>query len=36
MLTAREADQSRGVYELRSSEGKGTRYTWVDDLPVRP
>lgn len=35
MLAAREADGGRGVYELRSTEGRGTRYAWVDDLPVR-
>lgn len=24
-----------GLYELRCTEGRGTRYAWVDDLPVR-
>ncbi|GAA2059025.1 MULTISPECIES: hypothetical protein [Streptomyces] len=26
---------STGLYELRCTEGRGTRYTWIDDLPVR-
>lgn len=35
LLAAREAGHRSGVYELRSTEGRGTRYAWVDDLPVR-
>jgi hypothetical protein len=23
-----------GLYELRSTDGGGTRYAWIDDLPV--
>lgn len=25
----------QGLYELRCTEGRGTRYAWVEDLPVR-
>ncbi|WP_129841646.1 hypothetical protein [Streptomyces sp. RFCAC02] len=25
-----------GLYELRNTRGGGTRYAWIDDLPVRP
>ncbi|WP_049580043.1 hypothetical protein [Streptomyces sp. SBT349] len=32
MLAAR---QTAGMYELRSTEGRGTRYAWIDDLPAR-
>jgi hypothetical protein len=35
MLPAREGDQDLGLYELRSTDGGGTRYAWIDDLPVR-
>lgn len=24
-----------GLYELRCTEGGGTRYAWIDDLPAR-
>jgi hypothetical protein len=34
MLAAREADRDIGLYELRSTEGGGTRYTWIDDVPA--
>ncbi|MDT0445233.1 hypothetical protein [Streptomyces johnsoniae] len=32
MLAAR---QSGGLYELQCTEGRGTRYAWVEDLPAR-
>lgn len=35
MLAVREADQDRGLYELRSTDGGGTRYAWIDDLSTR-
>ncbi|RKN42996.1 hypothetical protein [Streptomyces hoynatensis] len=42
MLAARqeglgqEGGHSRdGLYELQSTQGGGTRYTWIDDLPLR-
>ncbi|CAL9487657.1 hypothetical protein ACWD33_06295 [Streptomyces xiamenensis] len=33
MLSGRP--DSNGLYELRCTEGRGTRYTWIDDVPVR-
>lgn len=31
-----EGEHNRdGLYALRSTQGGGTRYTWIDDLPVR-
>ncbi|SOD63163.1 hypothetical protein SAMN06297387_109105 [Streptomyces zhaozhouensis] len=38
MLTAGSGpggDASSGLYQLRSTEGGGTRYDWIDDLPAR-
>ncbi|KAB8163804.1 MULTISPECIES: hypothetical protein [Streptomyces] len=38
MLAARrgpEEDAGSGLYQLRSTEGGGTRYAWIDDLPAR-
>ncbi|MDT0341830.1 hypothetical protein [Streptomyces litchfieldiae] len=32
MLAAR---QSGGLYELRCTEGRGTRYAWIDDPLAR-
>jgi hypothetical protein len=32
MLAAR---QSAGLYALRCTAGRGTRYAWIDDLPAR-
>ncbi|ARQ69468.1 hypothetical protein [Streptomyces marincola] len=29
------AQQPGGLYELQCTEGRGTRYAWVDDLPAR-
>ncbi|MDT0269486.1 hypothetical protein RM844_24705 [Streptomyces sp. DSM 44915] len=31
----REEDAGSGLYQLRSTEGGGTRYAWIDDLPAR-
>ncbi|MFD5316874.1 hypothetical protein [Streptomyces sp. NPDC127098] len=38
MLAARQEGAeatSSGLYELRTTQGGGTRYTWIEDLPVR-
>ncbi|MFR9726120.1 hypothetical protein ACL02R_22535 [Streptomyces sp. MS19] len=38
MLAARAEPDGRhapGLYELRATRGGGTRYTWIDELPVR-
>ncbi|MGP4110299.1 hypothetical protein ACTWP5_05205 [Streptomyces sp. 4N509B] len=35
IIAARDADRDLGLYELRSTEGGGTRYAWIDDLPRR-
>ncbi|WP_052847225.1 hypothetical protein [Streptomyces avicenniae] len=38
ILAARTEDGARpapGLYELRATRGGGTRYTWIDELPVR-
>lgn len=38
MLPARrgpEESAGSGLYQLRSTEGGGTRYSWIDDLPAR-
>ncbi|MDT0307419.1 hypothetical protein RM780_10635 [Streptomyces sp. DSM 44917] len=35
MLAAPRTAGDGGLYELRSTDGRGTRYAWVDDLPAR-
>jgi hypothetical protein len=32
VLAAREEDRDLGLYELRSTDGGGTRYAWIDDI----
>ncbi|UED85568.1 hypothetical protein [Streptomyces profundus] len=35
MLAARRgAGDGSGLYQLRSTQGGGTRYAWIDDLPT--
>ncbi|MGP3968112.1 hypothetical protein [Streptomyces sp. 6N223] len=36
ILAAREEDRDLGLYELRSTDGGGTRYAWIDDIPDIP
>lgn len=32
ILAARDDDRDLGLYELRSTDGAGTRYAWIDDV----